>query len=76
MRYMSEYNVFFVHTPKNGGQSIRNAMARIPPLDFGPLAADPQVSAFEADQASESGFMHATLAQRPKAPGGAACWER
>lgn len=61
MRYLAEYDLFFIHIPKNGGQSVRNAMARIAPLSFAPLAADLGVTEAEAQAASESGLVHRTL---------------
>lgn len=61
MRYLAAQNLYFIHIPKNGGQSVRNAMARLAPLDFSPLAEDLGISPEEAQAVSEAGFEHPDL---------------
>lgn len=61
MRYLPESNCFFVHIPKNGGQSVRNAMQRTGKLSFAPLAKDLGVDEAVAEQTAEQGFTHPSL---------------
>lgn len=56
MRYLRDQAFYFVHIPKNGGQSVRNAMMRVAPLCFAPLATDLKVSEEEAARAAEHGW--------------------
>ncbi|MEP3441086.1 MAG: hypothetical protein ABJN72_06375 [Sulfitobacter sp.] len=61
MRYLSDQQFYFVHIPKNGGQSVRNAMARAGTLSFAPLAQDMGVDNDAAAALSEEGFDHPSL---------------
>lgn len=63
MRYLPDHAFFFIHIPKNGGQSVRNAMARAGTLSFEPLAKDLGTSAEEAAELAEQGFDHPTLSR-------------
>ncbi|SDG96921.1 hypothetical protein [Alloyangia pacifica] len=61
MRFLPESNFLFVHIPKNGGQSVRNAMSHAGELSFAPLAEDLGISEDEAARTSESGYEHPVL---------------
>ncbi len=58
MRYAPEPNLAFIHIPKNGGQSVRNALAEATQLSFAALAADLGVTEEEAATAMEADFDH------------------
>lgn len=61
MRFAPDHNLFFVHIPKNAGQSVRNAMTRAARVSFNALASDLQVTETEAEAATEQGFRHPEL---------------
>lgn len=61
MRYAPAPNIFFVHIPKNGGQSVRNAMREAAELSFAPLARDLNISDAEAEALAEKGTTHPRL---------------
>lgn len=61
MRYLPDQQFFFVHIPKNGGQSVRNAMARAGQMSFAPLAEDLGVSPSQAEILSEEGVEQAGI---------------
>lgn len=61
MRYAPDVDLAFIHIPKNGGQSVRNALEDATPLSYAPLAQDLSVSEEEARTASEAGFEHPIL---------------
>ena len=63
MRYLPDQKFYFVHIPKNGGQSVRNAMTRAGELSFGPLAQDLGVDESAAAALSEKGFAHKFLGE-------------
>lgn len=61
MRYAPEYNVAFIHIPKNAGQSVRNALAAATPLSYAALADDLDISDADAAIAVERGMTHRRL---------------
>ncbi|MBY6005207.1 hypothetical protein KUV62_14885 [Salipiger bermudensis] len=61
MRYLPTHDLFFVHIPKNGGQSVRNAMVKAGTLSFAPLAEDLGIPPEQAAEAAESGIEHPEL---------------
>lgn len=61
MRYAPDAGLVFIHIPKNGGQSVRNALMSSTRLSYEPLAQDLGITPGEAEQVLEKGFDHETL---------------
>lgn len=61
MRYLASHQLAFIHIPKNGGQSVRNALEAVAPISYDALAQDLGTEEVAARAAVESGFEHPRL---------------